>query len=376
MKWIKVPLAVCLLYAGLGLAGAQEDALKVQLGAFGDMDYQLLGSSHSFPAQNQFFLGDAALAVKGQYGDHIRLIDENLFEVNGPNPNLGFDRLLVTYIFSDQFHLSGGQDHTATGHWNRTHNYAAELQTTIDRPFFLKFEDDGGVVPSHIVGLTADGLFDLGTTSLKYEFNLGNSENILLTGNGGGQVAGAELNDNPPGDSTSGKSAAGRLVFKPWSDGGLALGVASYWNRYAAVAATTDMAGSPLLFSGLGQVILEGEVIYTDDQFDFLSEFYEFDDRISGLPTQGSSNNRAFYVQVDYQVVEDFRPYLRVENLTLDGTDPFFQAMQQQDKTLYLVGFRFDAVPKVSCLKLEGRLTQEAGNPNAIETDAQWAFGF
>src|SRR5277367_3517012 len=101
MKWMRVPALVCLLGAGLGLAGAAEDTLNVQLGAFGDMDYQLLGSSLSFPAQNQFFVGDAALAVKGQYGDHIRLIDENLFEINGPNPQLGFDRLLVTYIFSD-----------------------------------------------------------------------------------------------------------------------------------------------------------------------------------------------------------------------------------------------------------------------------------
>src|SRR5581483_12227611 len=205
-------ISLMVLIFGAGAANAAENDLKVQLGAFGNMDYRLLGNTHSFPVQNDFFLGDAALAVKAQYGDHLRLIDENLVEFSGNDLQIGVDRFLVTYIFSDQFRLSGGRDLTAIGHWNRTHNYAAQLQTTIERPFFLKFEDDGGVVPAHIMGLMAEGLFQLGSASLKYEFDLGNSETILLAGNGG-QPAGAELGSNPSGDPTSGKSTAGRLVF-------------------------------------------------------------------------------------------------------------------------------------------------------------------
>ncbi len=377
-KWMRMPLAAVFLWmiAGIGCLNAAENDLQVQIGAFGDVDYQILGTSNSFPTLNDFSLGDAAVVVKARYGDHIRLLDENLVEFDGPEPDINIDRFLVTYIFSDEFRLSAGQDHLAIGHWIRTYNYAAENQLTINRPFFLRFEDDGGVVPVHIMGLTADGLFNLGGSSLKYELNLGNRESVLVSGNGSGQVLQAELNDNASGDISSSKAAAARLVFKPWADGGFSLGVASAWNRCDAIAETGDVANSPLLFSGLGQVILEGEMVYSSDNFDLFGEFYEFDDQIAGFPTQGSSNNYAFYVQMDGQPVPNLWPYVRMENLQVAGSDPYFQALFQQDETLYVLGFRYDIEPKVTCFKLEGNLSRESAAAYSPAVDAQWAFGF
>ncbi len=372
-----VGLAVfCLeLASGAATAWAGDDKLQVQIGAFGNMDYQLVGNSASFPAQNGFALGDAALVAKGQYGDHLRILAESLIEFGVPDPHLGLDRFLATYVFNDQLRLSAGRDHLATGYWNRTYNYAAINLPTIERPFFLKFEDDGGVVPSHVVGLTAEGLFNLGTSSLKYEANFGNSEKILLTGDGSGNVTGAEFSNSAPGDPSSEKTAAARLVFKPWADGGLALGLASAWNRYDTVAETPNLA-APALFSGLGQLLLEGEIVYSDDNFDLVGEFYGFDDQIGGMPTQGASNNYAYYVQADIQAAEGFWPYLRLENLSVNGSDPYFQALVAQNETLYLAGFRYDIVPKVTCLKLECRVSQVSDNPYTTEVDSQWAFGF
>lgn len=368
-----------LAYLLLGLAlvangaRADENKLQAEVGGFGDVDYQFVGNSNAFPTQNGFALGDAALVVKGQYGDHLRFLDENTIEFGVPDPSLGMDRFLVSYTFSDQFRLSAGRDHMATGYWNRTYNYAAEVMPTIERPFFIKFEDDGGIVPSHIVGLTVDGLFNLGGSSLKYEANFGNSEKILLTGDGSVNAIESEFSNSAPGDPSSEKTAAGRLVFKPWADGGLAFGVASAWNRYDTVAATPDVKSS---FSGLGQVLLEGEVTYSDDNFDLFGEFYEFDDRIGGMPTQGASNNYAYYIQADVQAAESFWPYLRLENLNVNGSDPLFQALFAQNETLYLAGFRYDFIPKVTCIKLECRVSQVSDNPYTTEVDSQWAFGF
>ena len=356
------------------LAQIRENELRVRLGAFGDLDYHLLGTSRSFPAQNDFFMGDAALAVKGQYGSRIRFLDENVIEFEGEEAKLSIDRLMVSYTVANELRFTGGRDHAAFGFWNRSHNYAAQSQITINRPFFLKFEDEGGIVPSHMTGLTADGTFELGGSSLKYELNLGNGEDILLTG-GNGTAAEAKIGVNPSGDPSSGKSVVGRLVWKPSADGGLALGVASGWNRYN-VLATPDLAASPLVFSGLGQVILEGEVIYNDDNFDFLFEFYDFDDQIAGMPVQGSMDNMAFYAQVDYRIAENVLPYARIESLKVDGTDPFFRALLQNNKALYLAGLRFELVPKISCLKLEGSLTRESDSQDAIQVATQWAFGF
>jgi hypothetical protein len=378
-KWIWVALVAGFLGMTAGVqraTAADNDLPQVQIGAFGDADYQLLGSPTSFPTLNDFSLGDAAVVVKARYGDHLRLLDENLVEFDGPEPSIGVDRFMVTYIFSDELRLSAGRDHLAIGHWIRTYNYAAENQLTINRPFFLNFEDDGGVVPVHIMGLTAEGLFNLGGSSLKYELNLGNRESVLVTGNGSGQVLQGELNDNASGDVSSSKAAAARLVFKPWADGGFSIGVASAWNRSDAIAETGDLVGSPLVYSDLGQVILEGEMVYSSDNFDLFGEFYEFDDQIAGFSTQGSSNNYAFYVQMDGQPVANLWPYVRMENMQVAGSDPYFQALLQRDETLYLLGFRFDIEPKVTCFKLEGQMSRESAAPFSPEVDAQWAFGF
>src|ERR1019366_9413135 len=108
---------------------------------------------------------------------------------------------------------------------------------------------------------------------------------------------------------------------------GLAIGVASVLSHYSVTPSDPFLASNPsmpnLVFSDLAQILLEGEVIYTDENFELLSEFYLFDDTVGGRSTtSGSANNSAFYAQLAYQVAPDLKPYIRVENLYVDGTDP------------------------------------------------------
>ncbi len=353
----------------------REGKLRIKIGVYGDADYQLTGPSGSFPSNNSFSVGSAALFLTGRYGDHLAFVDENLVEFENDGPVLNVDRVLVGYTFSNELRISAGRDHTALGFWNRTFGYAAQLQTTIERPFFLSFEDDGGLIPVHVTGITADGILALGGPSLKYELNAGNGESIGLTGDGSGHVIGAELTDNTAGAGTNQKIFAGRLVFKPWANAGFSVGCSADWNRYDTIPETSDLLGSPLLFNGLNQVIVAGEIAYRDDDFEMFGEFFDFNDQIQGSSTLGTAGNRAFYAQLGWRVADDWKPYLRVENLYLDGMDPFFTAMLAQNQTEYLAGIRYEVVPTVSCLKLEGRLIQ-ASSGNSAEVAAQWAFGF
>jgi hypothetical protein len=355
---------------------------------YGDAEYRVYGATANFPQQNGFYVGQTDLHIMARYGEHLSAMVESVVEFDGQDPSIDLERTVVYYSFSDELRLGGGRDHTAFGYWNRTFHHGSQLQTTIDRPFFLAFEDGGGsdqsfkkggVTPSHIVGLFGSGTLGLGSAALKYELNVGNNGNITLNGDGAGNPTDVAINFNPSGgDNFNAKRLAARLVLKPDANGGLAIGVASVLSEYAVVPTDPLLASNTslppnMLFTDLAQLLMEGEVIY--DNFELLSEFYLFDDAVGGGSTSGSANNSAFYVQLAYQVAPDIKPYVRVENLYVDGTDPFFQATLWSNRTVYLVGLRYDIAPVVSSLKLEAHLINDSGT-NYTELASAWSWGF
>ena len=365
---------------------AAEDRLRLHFNLYGDGEYRVSGPSGSFPQQNGFYLGQTDLHIMAQYGPHLGAMVENVVEFDGQNPSIDLERTLVYYTFDDKLRIAAGRDHTSLGYWNRTFHHGSQFQTTIDRPFFLAFEDgggsdqafkQGGVVPNHIVGIFANGTFNLGGSSLMYELNVGNNGSVSVIGDGNGNpTKDSGINFNPSGgDNLNAKRLAARLVFKPESDGGLALGVASVLSRYSAINGTGDNFNPALLFDDMAQLLLEAEVIYTDDKLEILSEFYNFDDAIGLGGQSGSANNFAFYAQLGYQATPDLKPYVRVEDLIVGGSDPFFTDLGYNDRKVYLAGIRYDIAPVVSSLKLELHLIENGGN-ESTEVATAWGWGF
>ncbi|GEM_PF-1228227 len=358
-----------------GVLDAQEREERLKVGAFGDASYGGSKPDKSRPWTNRFALGEPSFFLTGRFGPHLSFVDENLIEFHGTVVGFGLGRVLVSYAFDRGLRLFAGRDHAATGFWNRTFGYAAIQQTTIERPFFLGFEDEGGVLPVHLVGLGAEGTFSLGGSQLQYECNLGNAPSLDLTGDGSGNVTAVGLDGHLTGDGADRKALAARLSFKPWADKGLSLGTATYVGRVDALAATPDLAGAPVLFRDLGQWALEGEAVWRDERLELMGEYYLFNDQVQGAATQGARGNRAFYAQAGVHLTEHWMPYLRAENLRAKSGDPYFTLLGPLKKSIYLAGVRIDLVPRISAVKLEGRVIQTDAS-RSMEAGAQWAFGF
>jgi len=358
-----------------GALDAKEREARLKVGAFGDASYGGSKPGKSQPWTNRFALGEPSFFLTGRFGPRLSFVDENLIEFNGTQVGFGLDRVLVSFAFDRRLRLFAGRDHAATGFWNRTFGYAAIQQTTIKRPFFLGFEDEGGVLPVHLVGLGADGAFTLGRSQLSYELNAGNAPSLDLTGDGSGNVTAVELDGHLTGDGSDRKALAARLSFKPWVDKGLSLGTATYLGRVDALAATRDLAGSPALFRDLGQWALEGEAVWRDEKLELMGECYLFNDQVQGAATQGAKGNRAFYAQAGVHLTEHWMPYLRAEYLRAQAGDPYFALLGPPRKSIYLAGVRVDLVPRISAVKFEGRVIQAAAS-RSMEAGAQWAFGF
>jgi hypothetical protein len=61
-----------------------------------------------------------------------------------------------------------GRFHNPIGYWNTQYHHGAFLQTSITRPSIVEFEDDGGVLPTHLTGLLIEGVKEQDTSALGY----------------------------------------------------------------------------------------------------------------------------------------------------------------------------------------------------------------
>lgn len=313
------------------------------------------------PNENgSFTLGPIDLYVSELLTDRIELLSEMALEDGG----VDVERLQIGYIFSDALKVRAGRFHNALGYWNQTYHHGALMQTTIERPFFLKFEDEGGLLPVHTVGLWAAGRHRIAPGVIGYDLMVGNGSRIdldplTLTG---------DLDPNTASDDNKNKVFAFRLQASPAR---LPLTVMVFGNigkvnGYAASAPVLEV----------DQLILGAALAYDNERngFEFLSEIYRIKDKdkLTGL---GSNTNTFYYIQTGYTFMERLTPYFRYEQALIEETDPYMAALAAVDTRRAIAGIRFD-MAMVSALKIEGRSVHRAGEENHSEYAAQWAFSF
>jgi hypothetical protein len=165
--------AACLLWAKPAVA-------QVAFNVFGDIDYQATHDGGSDSTTNSFSAPRLELFLTSTQGK-LAFLAETMFEVGEAN-GLGVDieRIEVGYLFSDLFRLRVGRFHTAIGYYNDAYHHGRYFQMTVDRPTMVRFEDEGGLLPAHSVGVHVDGRFELGGAgSLRYDAEISNGRGSI-----------------------------------------------------------------------------------------------------------------------------------------------------------------------------------------------------
>ncbi len=83
------------------------------------------------------------------------------------------ERLIIGRITPEGHQYWFGRNHTDLDQWNRLFHRETYLQTSIHRPGIIEFEDDGGVLPAHITGLSMEDNNNLNGHNLNYRFTIG-----------------------------------------------------------------------------------------------------------------------------------------------------------------------------------------------------------
>jgi hypothetical protein len=313
-------------------------------------------------------LGDLDFYLTPRIGDRIRGLIELNFEVDKNTGELETDleRAQLGYVFSDAATLWAGRFHSPWGYWNTAFHHGAQIQTSITRPQFLEFEDHGGIIPAHTVGLWVTGATPLGAGKLGYDLFGGNSARIDLdsTGTPGSGV----LNPNNAAATNHHGSVGFNLAYVfAGALQGLKLGLHGY------SATIDDNAALPnstrVRFAG-------GYFAYLENDWEILGEYYRF----SNLDLSGASGTHASsaaYVQVG-RLFGRWTPYARAEKTSIDQTDVYFA--QQAGGGSYergVAGLRYDLDPRAA-LKLEANHTRFTDRvvSSFSEVRLQWAIRF
>lgn len=303
-----------------------------------------------------FTLGQLNLFLTSDISEKFKFLSEIVFEsgpdniyghVRGPNNVFGVDieRMLVQYSYNDYFNIAAGRFHTAIGYYNTAYHHSTWLQTATGRPLLFEFEDRGGILPDHTVGVSASGQIPSGKLGLHYVAEMGN-----------GRESRSPFTEEPVQnviDEQNHKAYNLALFARPESIRGLQAGFSVYRDQLV-----------PQGVAPVGETILAAHAIYTRPSFEWLNEALVVRHTPEG---QRLFETPGFYTQISKRF-GSYRPYFRYQYINSSGREPIFPDVGRRQGPS--VGLRYDASEFVA-LKLQYDYTsvrnQDAINALALQ---------
>ncbi len=315
---------------------------------FSDISYH---ASDERGTTNSFALGQFNMFITSKLSERVSVLAEAVLEADQHN-TFGFEleRLLLEYSASDRFNLNIGRYHTAIGWYNTAYHHSTWMQTAVGRPFIYEFEDEGGILPIHNVGISANGTIPSGSLGLRYAAEIGN-----------GRASRTPLAEPVQDvvDENNGKSFNLALMARPDSLPGFQAGFSVYHDRLTP-------AGQPKI----DEIIMAAHAVYQSSGFEWLNEGLMIRNAVVG--TTRVVHTPSFYTQISrrFGLV---RPYFRYQYLNSPDSSPVFSDVG----LLYgpSVGIRYDfsdfAAFKIQYDRMDRR---RLGGINGITTQLSFAF--
>jgi len=334
----------------------------LRIRGFGDVNFH---GDNYHPAglpgdKTAFTLGQLNLFVTSDISDKFKFLSEIVFEAgpdniygvpHGTANSFGVDveRYLITYSQNEYFNLSAGRYHTAIGYYNTAYHHSTWLQTTTGRPFLFAFEDQGGILPIHNVGVEAYGSMPSGSLGLHYVAEVGN-----------GRESRAPLLEEPVQNivaESNHKAVNFELFSRPRQIPGLQLGFSAYRDQLIPNNVP------------VGETILAAHAIYTSPTFEWLNEALV----VRHTPEGGHTfDTPGWYSQISRRFGA-YRPYLRYQYINASPNEPIFPDIGLNAGPS--AGLRYDASESVA-LKLQYDYTSLRNQHSVQGLQAQLGFTF
>src|SRR6267378_7459508 len=331
----------------MGLGGGAGPRLEIH--GFADLDY--LHTDESL-THGSFTLGQLDLFMSSALSDNTSVVGELVTEADDDNVfHVDLERLMLQFKPSDYLNIGVGRYHTAIGYYNTAYHHGTWFQTATGRPFLFRFEDQGGPLPVHGVGVTINGRIPSGRLGLRYVAEVGN-----------GRASRSPLAQEPVQnvvDDQNHKAFNLALFARPESIRGLQVGFSVYRDLLA-----------PINSPRIGETILAAHAVFVRPRFEWLNEALVVRHAIFG--TSQVFNTPGFYTQFSRQL-GSYRPYFRYQYINASGTEPVFPDVRLRQGPS--VGLRYDASESVA-LKLQYDYTDSRARAarNALALQVGFTF--
>lgn len=271
---------------------------------YSDLNFVL--AEHEYPA---FKIGGVDFFLTGDISEDFSVLSENVLEILGEAGTVfDLERIYLEWHPKRWFKLRFGRDHLMLGRYMQTYHHALFFQLATARPTVLAFEDEGGLLPAHQIGVEALGDVPLGA-DLDLHYAVG-------IGNGRGQFSDDILSTQ---DRNAFKALVGQLALLPRFLPGLELGVSGYLDRIPPGFA--DPTGRVLLAEAVDEQIVGAHVVYASYPIEAQAEGYYLSHR--GRDTGLTSHLVGGFGQVGVSF-EQWTPYARIEGADRSVGDTFF----------------------------------------------------
>ena len=322
----------------------------ILLRAFGAVQW---GTTEQRDKPNTFSLGQFALFATSALTDRISVLAEVVLE-GGTNTRVVTDleRLQLTYRFDDHLQVTAGRYHTGIGYYNTAFHHGAYFETPLGRPRVFAFEDEGGVLPVHDVGLAVRGAVPRTRSTLYYTAEIGNGRTWEASGD-----APTEAHEEVQ-DANSTKSVNFGLFLRPERLQGFEVGGTYYLDSIArATGGDVDHR--------IGVAFLA----YRTPSTELMAEWLRLTHRI---PEGGNQVTHAGYLQLAHTVY-GVKPYYRYDRLSVAESTPFIGAIGSF--TGHTIGVRVEAAQWVG-LKAQYEHADHASQRGVDAVRTQLVFVF
>lgn len=289
----------------------------------------------------------------GQWSSSIDLfgaykIDDNdtvLFEVHaakrtGHEAHFEGERWWWKHGFSEEVALSMGRFHTPLGHWNKSFHHGVYLQDTIDRPFYLDFEDDNGFMPIHNVGMNLSGELLSSNSTISYVLFLSNNQKVEIETNDAHGEGHIELIPQDDAFYEDDLLAGLNLLFKP-EDRPYEYGI--YFSTQTITGDWLDITTDLVVNESelYQQQILGLDFRGNWDKLNFTAEYHHLE--IEDLMiNSGKLSSDAGYLQIGYELNTDSKVIFRTSFLSYENEDSFYRLFNIKERSRFTMGYRYE----------------------------------
>ena len=340
---------------------AIPDGPELHFRGFFDLDFDdgLVAQNLQYPLgvapHSSFRSGEFDLFMTSQLSDKLSFVAETVFSSDQTNNfEVDLERFILTYRPNQYFEIGAGRYHSAIGYYNTAYHHGLWFSTATGRPFMDYFEDSGGVLPVHEVGLTTTGRVP-GLSKLNLHW-------VAEIGNGSAEFGSVNYGDGVQNFASDRNKKDVNLAFyvRPQRFPGLQTGGSYMWGAIVPVATGIQM----------NQNVASAYVVYVNGKWESLNEAVLLRHQ---FPNGGRSYNSPMgYTQIS-RAFGIYRPYFRFQEVNIPNNDPASPFVGRYEGPS--VGMRFDFFT-YAALKLQYNRVYLRNQPAQNGFETQMAFTF